>query len=128
MASPRVLPVSFSLLLMSFPVLAQGLTYGTGRGLWADGVSAVHQRRDPRRPGPRPAESPGSKDAAWRQIREAPGVEAADATAKGLPLLAVGLRPSLQLKRCAVTPVVPGGVSEHLGIPTGPRTQPLGPS
>ena len=30
-----------------------------GRGLRADGVSAVHQRRHPGRPGPRPAESRG---------------------------------------------------------------------
>src|SRR5204862_1731589 len=56
-----------------------------------DGVSAVHQRRDPRRPGPRPAESRGSEDAAGRQLRAAPGLEAADAATKGLPLLVLQL-------------------------------------
>ena len=40
MASRRVLPVAFSLLLMSFPVLAQGLTYGIGRTPPAEEIRA----------------------------------------------------------------------------------------
>ena len=40
MASRRVLPVAFSLLLMSFPVLAQGLTYGIGRTPSAEEIRA----------------------------------------------------------------------------------------
>ena len=55
------------------------------RGLRADGVSAVHQRRDPGGPGPRPAESAEGEDADRRQLRVATGLEAEDAAAKGLP-------------------------------------------
>ena len=61
------------------------------RGLRADGVSALHQRRDPGGPGPRPAESAEGEDAARRQLRVAPGLEAEDAATKGLPLLARGV-------------------------------------
>ena len=93
-ARGRILPLRAPFATTVWDYINRGMplnregTLTTGRGLRADGVSAVHQRRHPGRPGPRPAESRGGEDAAGRQIRAAPRLEAADAAAKGLPLLA----------------------------------------
>src|SRR5262249_29169510 len=69
---------------------------GPRRSLCADGVSAVHQWRHPGRPGPRSAESRASENAARRQLRVAPRLEAADAKVEGLPLLKEGAAPRLK--------------------------------